>query len=456
MRDYIDDDLAGHEIKNRFVGRYPASRLCCADVRYRRFGAARDFDQGHKLFYLRKIEPLFRLQLDVSAGDERKFAAGISVDEMPYRTDRVARPAEIFFNLGDGYFRPEILEGEQAHRKAVLERGQMFAEGVDKTRDDPYFIDQIFGKEPLTDCHVPDVRRIERPPEDPDSLCHLHPLSKPFIDEAPMKLNRVVVIYKKPSAVRGAASHKLHHMEAVNRIEQILAEAGISYKIVLRDRLEAMLPSHSPRADLIITIGGDGTVLSASHYAGHTPILGINSSPKTSVGFFCATNVANFRKILLRLTRGLLRPKLLPLLDVSVSGKKLPFRALNDILFASSSPAETVQYSLQVGKRKERQRGSGVWIAAGPGSTAGICSAGGKVTDVSSKKIQYLARELYPIPGVRYRLKKGFVPEKKSIRIRSEMSHGVAFIDGAKLVYPMKRGDTLAARISKRKLKIFL
>ena len=38
------------------------------------------------------------------------------------------------------------------------------------------------------------------------------------------------------------------------------------------------------KIDLVVAIGGDGTVLSASHYLKDKPLLAVNSSPKTSEG----------------------------------------------------------------------------------------------------------------------------------------------------------------------------
>ena len=271
-----------------------------------------------------------------------------------------------------------------------------------------------------------------------------------------MKLNHVVIVYKKPSHIRVATARQKSHLSTIGGVQKILKETGLGYRIILRDRMEARPPARPLKTDLIITVGGDGTVLSASHYAGNIPILGVNSMPKTSIGFFCAANLKNFKKRLSGIMGNRLKPKSLPLLQVTIDGKRLPFRALNDILFASASPAETVQYTIQAGAKKERQRGSGVWIAAGPGSTAGICSAGGKVSSISSEKIQFLARELYPIRGVRYKLKRGFVKRGGSIKITSEMKHGAAFLDGAKLAYPMGRGSALSVRVSGRKLRIFL
>ena len=50
-------------------------------------------------------------------------------------------------------------------------------------------------------------------------------------------------------------------------------------------------PARKP--DLVVTIGGDGTLLAASHAIGDTPILGINSAPDFSVGFFCSGRLGN-------------------------------------------------------------------------------------------------------------------------------------------------------------------
>jgi NAD+ kinase len=316
-----------------------------------------------------------------------------------------------------------------------------------------------------------------------------------------MKLNRVVIIFKKPSSLHGPSKKgslarlknispdlfrrrvmmQKSHVRTIEHVEKVLQEFKIRYKIISREKLEH--PSNPPfppflkggvggfyfspprrgmvgvrgtKADLIITIGGDGTVLAASHVAGKIPILGVNSMPKTSVGFFCAANASSFKQKLSDIRRGNLRFKSLPLLEVLIDGKRLPYLALNDILFAAASPAETVQYTIQVGRRKERQRGSGVWMAAGPGSTAGICSAGGKVTSVASRRIQYLARELYPIPGTIYRLRRGFVSPGKSIRLLSEISDGIAYLDGTKITYPVHRGAVISVRIAQRKLSIFL
>lgn len=298
-----------------------------------------------------------------------------------------------------------------------------------------------------------------------------------------MKLNRVLVTFKKPSRLRTASAkgenlklkhsspalfrqsiaQQKSHLTTIEQVEKTLKKLKIPYKVIPREKLEKPHPlpwvrkfrERMIKADLLVTIGGDGSVLAASHVAGNIPILGVNSLPETSVGFFCDANAKYFEKYLKKILAGTYKPVSLPLLEASINGEKIPYPALNDILFAGASPAETVQYTIQVGKKKECQRGSGVWMAAGPGSTAGIQSAGGKVLPVTSNELQFYARELCTIPGVRNKLKKGFAP-KGEINITSEMSQGRAFLDGTKFIYPVSRGSKLKVKVSSRHLKLFL
>lgn len=53
-------------------------------------------------------------------------------------------------------------------------------------------------------------------------------------------------------------------------------QSYIQYETRIRDQLEH--PIHG--MDLVITIGGDGTLLQASHYLDNSiPVLGVNSDP---------------------------------------------------------------------------------------------------------------------------------------------------------------------------------
>ncbi|MEK6916306.1 MAG: NAD(+)/NADH kinase, partial [Nanoarchaeota archaeon] len=50
--------------------------------------------------------------------------------------------------------------------------------------------------------------------------------------------------------------------------------------------------------DLVISIGGDGTLLELSHYINETPVLGVNSDIGGSFGYFSIANSENFGYIM--------------------------------------------------------------------------------------------------------------------------------------------------------------
>ncbi len=97
----------------------------------------------------------------------------------------------------------------------------------------------------------------------------------------------------------------------------------------------------SSNADLVITIGGDGTLLGASHYVGpHVPVLGINSDPLTSVGHFCALTAppaASFWKHF--------ETELVTRMEVLVQGSRVSKRVLNEALFSHTCPAATSKFT---------------------------------------------------------------------------------------------------------------
>lgn len=80
-------------------------------------------------------------------------------------------------------------------------------------------------------------------------------------------------------------AHSEHHL-AVAKARQAFAASGISFREVNVDQTD-----WAPDADTeyMVTLGGDGTLLSASHRvpANTITLIGVRSSG-TSVGFLCA------------------------------------------------------------------------------------------------------------------------------------------------------------------------
>jgi NAD+ kinase len=209
-------------------------------------------------------------------------------------------------------------------------------------------------------------------------------------------------------------------------------------------------------ADLLVSVGGDGTLLRASHAAGRTPVLGVNSAPDHSVGFFCGTRGSTLLDALRRAQRGAIASATLTRMEVLVGDRVVSSRVLNDALFCHASPAATSRYIVELkpaagafaaeGSVAEEQKSSGFWIGPAAGSTAAQCSAGGKVLPLESEALQLVVREPYTPKGERYRLRHTLVQPGEELVVRSKIRDATLFVDGPDEVHRMGYGDVLRFR----------
>jgi NAD+ kinase len=283
-----------------------------------------------------------------------------------------------------------------------------------------------------------------------------------------MKVRRVAVVVKLTALAalgrgRGpAAAAPLRRLVAADRqhrrtldaVRRALDARGIPFDEDPVHRLTAAAARRIAVADLVIAVGGDGTLLAASHHVTRGALLGVNSAPRDSVGHFCTAHRRNLARTLDAILASALRPAPAPRLELILDGRHLP-RALNDALVTHSSPAATTRYRLRVAGRAESQRSSGIWIATGAGSTAGILSAGGRAMPLRSRRMQYRVRELYREPGRRYALTGGVLPEGAGIVVESRMPEGRVYVDGARIAFDFPFGSRLVARIDRVPLALF-
>jgi len=244
-------------------------------------------------------------------------------------------------------------------------------------------------------------------------------------------------------------SHK-DHEATVREVEQALEALGAN--VIFRGRPRARVPSP---VDLVLTIGGDGTLLAASHLtADHVPLLGINSAPESSVGFFCGAKQGSVRETLERAFEGSLLGTELTRMRVDLNGKVLHARVLNEALCYHTSPEATSRYILRLAAGEEEQRSSGLWIGPAAGSTAAQRSAGGKVLPLASTKLQYVVREPYTPAGGHFRFAMGLVEDNGVLTLRSKMRESKLFLDGHRIVHDVTIGDVVTMRRSKESLTV--
>ncbi|CAK9171016.1 unnamed protein product [Ilex paraguariensis] len=264
------------------------------------------------------------------------------------------------------------------------------------------------------------------------------------------------------------------HKDAINFCQNILQKKSVDWKAVFRSNLSQ--PIHN--VDLVVTIGGDGTLLQASHFMDDSiPVLGVNSDPTQaaeveefsdefdatrSTGYLCAATVNNFEQILDGILECGKIPSELSRMSIRVNSQLVSSYALNDVLIAHPCPATVSRFSFRI--RKDGQpcsplvncRSSGLRVSTAAGSTAAMLSAGGFAMPILSKDLQYMVRE--PIsPGTgNSSLMHGVVRSDESMDMAWFCKQGLIYIDGSHVVYSIQHGDTIELSTKTPVLKVFL
>ena len=235
---------------------------------------------------------------------------------------------------------------------------------------------------------------------------------------------------------------------------ETLSRLGVRPVTISADAFEPQARRAIAGARFVISVGGDGTLLAASHWVTGATLLGVNSAPRSSVGHLTLARRASLPRILSRIASGTLLPHPVARLEVVLEGRTLP-PALNDVLIAHEQPAATSRYRVRLRRRAEDQRSSGLWIATAAGSTAGIRSAGGQAMPLDARRLQFRARELYRAPGSSASLEAGFVEPGEKLVVESAMASGWLFIDGARMAVRFPFGAQAIFRVAEQPLRLF-
>lgn len=141
-------------------------------------------------------------------------------------------------------------------------------------------------------------------------------------------------------------------------------------------------PAAFEQADVLLTVGGDGTILHAAKHAlpYQKPILGINLG---RLGFLATCEVEEMPAKLEALVKGRYQLDERMLLD-ACAGMQKEWRhmALNDVVLYKGDRLQTMEFAIYCdGRLVNRYRGDGVIVATPTGSTAYSLSAGGPILD---------------------------------------------------------------------------
>lgn len=252
--------------------------------------------------------------------------------------------------------------------------------------------------------------------------------------------SRIMGLLKRrdPSVLALQAANDAHEA-TLAEVERALKAAKSPFQRVYRARLKGAMTV----GKLVVSVGGDGTLLDASHKIGASPVLGVNSDTTHSVGFLCASNRTAFAMHLDEILSGRWPATAVRRLQGTVDNEPLPFPVLNDVLLAHANAAATSRYLVERGGRVEDHKSSGVWISSAAGSSAAMASAGGQILAIDDERWQLRVREPFVADGPPLSLASLLLAPDDEVVITSKMREGRVYLDGPHEMIALPMGARL-------------
>jgi NAD+ kinase len=261
---------------------------------------------------------------------------------------------------------------------------------------------------------------------------------------------------------------KSHLKEATRHLVDI--EAWLTargHAVVFETNSAALMPASGARAvadkaslvgrvDLVVVLGGDGTLLSVADAAGaadaDVPILGVNFG---SLGFLTEATLPELYPSLEAALDGRARvePRMMLRATTVRKGAALPEHlALNDVVITKTARARMTDLSVSVGDEfVTRVKADGLIVATPTGSTAYNLAAGGPIVQPVIE-----ALVLTPIAPHMLTNRPIVIPATSLVRVQPQMNERdeiyVTF-DGQE-GYDLRQGDEVQIRCAERRVRL--
>ena len=210
---------------------------------------------------------------------------------------------------------------------------------------------------------------------------------------------------------------------------------------------------HACNPDLVIVLGGDGTLLAAARAFAHTeiPLLSVNLG---SLGFLTEVPLAELYDTLQAWCDGCAAVEVRSMMRAELicsSGRKRTFDALNDVVVAKGTIARMADYEVSIdGQPVASFRADGVILSTPTGSTAYNLAAGGPIVmpTVNAMLVTPICPHLLTIRPI-------VVPGESSISVKvmGVPNETYLTVDGQEAV-PMRIGDQVNCRRSEFNVKL--
>ena len=244
--------------------------------------------------------------------------------------------------------------------------------------------------------------------------------------------------------------------ESLQSIKDVLSSQSSTIRVDIRAREQVRRADFIGR-DLVIVLGGDGTLTSISHNIdSNTPVMGVNSHPRSddpdgSFGFYMDCDVDTFKDDLQAALNGDAIINRLPRLQATIettSGNKIKTDPdMNDLLIANTHQYAPSRYHLRRGEIDVKQHSSGLLFSTWLGQGAWFNQIARKsnlgTADESDTHYLVIARELDAnVTDERY-----MSWTNKTTTITSDMHRGYVVPDGWD-EYQFNRGASITVDLS--------
>lgn len=247
---------------------------------------------------------------------------------------------------------------------------------------------------------------------------------------------------------------------AVRKLSKWLTAKG--RKVFLEERTASAvgLPGHSAKklpslVDMIIVLGGDGTLLSAARLAAdskkNVPIFGVNLG---SLGFMAEVSLNELYANLEKALAGKLQAEERMMLSAGIirRGKKVSeYNVLNDAVISKGAIARMVSLEVSVGEDYLTSiRADGLILATPTGSTAYSLSAGGPIIHPALHCFV-----VTPICPHTLSNRPIAIPDSAIVRVKLvSRSEGVSLSLDGQVVSPLRLNDIVEVKKAKYRVRL--
>lgn len=244
-------------------------------------------------------------------------------------------------------------------------------------------------------------------------------------------MNNNYVLEKVPSKIRYGISVNMTISSVIDIARKVI-ELLDGQEYVLDENLAKSLgmkglPIYKMDIDILIVIGGDGTILRALQNT-NTAIIGINAG---GVGFLAEIDMENIESGIQRLIKGNYtiqkRERITTMIDGDIIGD-----ALNEVVIHTDSVAKVRHFKIHVNDSfLSNVRSDGILLSTPTGSTSYAMNLGGPIMDY---KVD--AWLMIPMAAFKFSSSQMVIPASTKVTVETVSNEGcIVVIDGQKEIY---------------------